>query len=155
MENTRTMGMTPFKSSFCAVSYSYMIFCPQRPNIPSQTMIQPRVGVVVIIIYVVGTTFKNGISQERLELSPWCFTWRYPRLSCFENGAFRKIRACRPAQPTNQTKVKTWDNIHNFWPIELKFGVQVPFTRPHAAVTFDTDPPIFLTYQPDLPKSCL
>ena len=116
-------------------------------------MIRPRVGVIVVdvVIDVVRTTFENGISQERLELLPWLFAWKYLRLNRFDNDTFRKIRECRPVQPTYQPKMTKYDNFGNFWLIKLKFGMQVPFTRPHAAVTFGNDPTIFsptnLTYQ--------
>ena len=50
-----------------------------------------------------------------------------------------------------QLNMEKWDNLSNFWPIKLKFGMQVPFTHPHAAVTFGNDSTIFsptnLTYQ--------
>ena len=47
-------------------------FFLRQNNIPSRTMIRPRVGVIVVdvVIDVVRTTFENGISQERLELLP-------------------------------------------------------------------------------------
>ena len=56
----------------------------------------------------------------------------------------------------NQSNMKKWDNFGDFWPIKLKFGVQVPFTRPHVPVTFGNDPTIFSptnpTYQPKVKK---
>ena len=49
------------------------------------------------------------------------------------------------------SKVKKCDNFDNFRSIQLEFAMQVPFTHPHAAVTFGNDPTIFsqthLTYQ--------
>ena len=45
-----------------------------------------------------------------------------------DNERFKIICSCRPAQPTYQPNMKKWDNIGNFWPIKLKFGMQVPFT---------------------------
>ena len=42
-----------------------------------------------------------------------------------------------------QLNMEKWDNLGNFWPIKLKFGMQVPFTHPHVAVTFGNDPTIF------------
>ena len=53
--------------------------------------------------------------------------------------------------PPLPSKVKKWDNFGNFRSIKLEFAMQVPFTHPHAAVTFGNDPTIFsqtnLTYQ--------
>ena len=95
---------------------------------------------------------RNGISRECLELLPWSFAWKYLRVSCFKNDTFKKICACRPAQPTYQPKVKKWDNFSNYWPIKLKFGMQVPFTYLHATVTFDNDPSIFLLTNPTYQK---
>ena len=51
-----------------------------------------------------------------------------------------------------QLKVEKWDNFGNFWPIKMKFGMQVPFTRPHAAVTFGNDPTIFSPTNPTYQK---
>ena len=48
--------------------------------------------------------------------------------------------------------MKKWDNFGNFWLIKLKFGMQVPFTRPHATVTFGNDPTIFLPTNPTYQK---
>ncbi len=76
----------------------------------------------------------------------------YLRVGRFENGTFRKIRACRLAQPTYQPKVKKWDNFGNFWPIKLTFGMRVPITRLRATVTFGNDPTIFLLTNPTYQK---
>ena len=55
--------------------------------------------------------------------------------------------------PTNlPTKNENWDNFGNFWPIKLKFGMQVHFTRSHAAVTFGNDPIIFSLTNPTYQK---
>ena len=69
-------------------------------------------------------------------------------MSRFENDTFRKIRERRPVQPTYQPKMTKYDNFGNFWLIKLKFGIQVPFSHPHAAVTFDDDPTIFSQTNP-------
>ena len=62
-----------------------------------------------------------------------------------------KIRSCRLAQPTYQPKLKKWDNFSNFWPTNMKFGMQISFMCLHVTVTFGNDPTIFLptnlTYQ--------
>ena len=39
--------------------------------------------------------------------------------------------------------MEKWDNFDNLWLIKLKFGMQVPCTRPHAVVTFGNHPTIF------------
>ena len=49
-------------------------------------------------------------------------------------------------------KMKIWDRYSNFWPIELKFGMQVPFIRPHATVMLGNDPTIFLPTNPTYQK---
>ena len=77
----------------------------------------------------------------------------YLRVIRFENECFMKIRSCRLAQPTYQPKLKTWDNFGNVWPIKLKFGMQVPFMRPHATVTFGNDPTILLPTSPTYQKA--
>ena len=59
------------------------------------------------------------------------------------NERFKIIRSCRPAHPTYQLNMKKWDNLGNFGPIKLKFGMQVPFTRPRATITFGDNPIIF------------
>ena len=74
---------------------------------------------------------KNGISQERFELAPLFFAWKCIRVRHLDNERFKIIHSCRPAQPTYQPNMKKWD-IGNFWPIKLKFGMQVPFTWPRA-----------------------
>ena len=51
-----------------------------------------------------------------------------------------------------QLKMKKRDNINNFWPITLKFGMQVPFTRLHATVKFGIDPTIFSQTNPTYQK---
>ena len=51
-----------------------------------------------------------------------------------------------------QLNMEKWDNLGNFWPIKLKFGMQVPFTHLHAAVTFDNDPTIFSPTNPTYQK---
>ena len=56
--------------------------------------------------------------------------------------------------PTNlPPKMKKWDNLGNYWLIKLKFGMQVPFTRPHVIITFGDDPSIF--YRPTRPTKKL
>ena len=62
------------------------------------------------------------------------FVCKYTSLRHYENATFIKIHSCRLAQPTYQPKMKKWDNFGNFWPIKLKFGMQVPFTRPHVII---------------------
>ena len=42
-----------------------------------------------------------------------------------------------------QTSQKKWDNFGNFWPIKLKFGLQVPFMDLHATETFGNDLTVF------------
>ena len=46
------------------------------------------------------------------------------------------------------TKYEKMNNFANFWPIKLKFGLQVPFTHPHATVTFSYDTTIFSPTNP-------
>ena len=65
---------------------------------------------------------------------------------------FKIIRSIKPAQPTYQPNMKEWDIFGNFWPVKLKFGMQVPFTRPHAAVMFGNDPTIFSPSNPTYQK---
>ena len=90
----------------CAIDDLTLFFCPRQNNIPSWTMIWPWVAVVDVVVDVVQTTFKIGISRECLELLPWSVTWKYLRVSCFENDTFWKIRTCRLAQPTYQPNWK-------------------------------------------------
>ena len=61
---------------------------------------------------------------------------------------FKIIRSIKPAQPTYQPNMKEWDIFGNFWPFQLKFGMQVPFTRPRATVTLGNDPTIFSPTNP-------
>ena len=68
------------------------------------------------------------------------------------NERFKIIRSFRPAQPTHQPNMRKWDNFGNFWPIKLKFGMQVPFTCPRITVTFGNDPTIFSPTNPTYQK---
>ena len=76
----------------------------QWKNTP--TILLGWVGIMIDAVVDVQNTFKNGISRERLELSSCSFAWKYTRVRRFENDTFRKIRACGPAQPTYQPKMK-------------------------------------------------
>ena len=103
-----------------------------------------------------GSILKVGYLESTLSYHLVFFAWKYLRVSLFENERFMKIRSCRPALPTyrqiNQPKMKKWVNFGNFWPIHLQFGMQVPFTHPHAAVKFGNDPTIFSPTNPTYQK---
>ena len=49
-------------------------------------------------------------------------------------------------------KMSPFNFMKNLFPIKLKFGMQVPFIRPHAAVTFGNDPIIFSLINPTYQK---
>ena len=59
-----------------------------------------------------------------------------------------KIRSCRPAQPTYLLKVIIWNNFGNFWPIEMKFGIQIHCLQLLATAMFRNNPTIFSPTSP-------
>ena len=65
LSNVKGISVLSKKQNAICFVLCFSSFCPRRNNIPSLTMIRPRVGVVVVVVIVdvvVRTTFKNWIS---------------------------------------------------------------------------------------------
>ena len=102
--------------------------------------------------------FHDWITFKRLEILNWNFVWCLILTICLANEPIPKIGPPQPPQPpyppTNHMRLT---NFHNFCPILMKLGMEVPFGRKRLRYADGVAGPIFrpLTTLPTYPKTTL